>query len=231
MLEHSICRGWLPFVRREACTCCATSMLQRWWKPWSARGLPAHGWLRSCCEVFLQHLAQQGANCRDLAWIIGGGERTPEQRIRDFAALLPTTRYIDAYGLTESCSGDTMMESGMEMRKIGSVGRALAHVEIEIRAQDQMPCRHGEEGEVCLRGPKITRGYLNDPRRLRRRSRVDGCGTGDVGYLDPEGFLYVTDRKKDMILSGGENIASSEIERVVGGLRQVADVAAFWLAG
>jgi fatty-acyl-CoA synthase len=162
-----------------------------------------------------------------LKWVIGGGERTPETRIRAFSDYFTGGRYIDAYGLTESCSGDTLMEAGREIEKIGSVGRALAHVEIEIRDDEGRPLPAGAVGEICLRGPKITSGYWNDPVKTAASFHGDWFRTGDVGYLDPEGFLYLTDRKKDMIISGGENIASSEVERVIyqiPGVREAAVV-------
>jgi fatty-acyl-CoA synthase len=66
-----------------------------------------------------------------LRWTIGGGEKTPEIRIRAFSEFFRNARYIDGYGLTESCGGDTLMEAGREIEKIGSTGRAIAHVEIE----------------------------------------------------------------------------------------------------
>jgi len=83
----------------------------------------------------------------------------------------------------------------------------------------------GATGEICLRGPKITRGYWKDPEKTKASFFDDWFRTGDVGQLDAEGFLYLTDRKRDMIISGGENIASSEVERVVNELPQVQDAA------
>jgi fatty-acyl-CoA synthase len=160
-----------------------------------------------------------------LRWAIGGGERTPEMRIRAFTELFRSARYIDAYGLTESCSGDTMMEAGRELEKIGSTGRALGHVEIEIRDESGAPLPPGSTGEICLRGPKVTRGYWRDPSRTAVSFYDEWFRTGDVGYLDDEGFLYLTDRLKDMIISGGENIASSEVERVILELASVREVA------
>src|SRR5262249_11341690 len=130
-----------------------------------------------------------------------------------------------AYGLTESCSGDTMMEAGRELEKIGSVGRALAHIEVEIRGSDGQPLAPGDTGEICLRGPKVTQGYWNDAEKTKASFFDDWFRTGDVGHLDAEGFLYLTDRKKDMIISGGENIASSEVERVIYELPQIGDTA------
>lgn len=160
-----------------------------------------------------------------LRWCIGGGEKTPESRIRGFGELFTGGRYIDAYGLTETCSGDTLMEAGQEIARIGSTGRALAHVQIEIRDDrgEALPPRR--EGEICLCGPKVTRGYWRDPKRTAASFWGHWFRTGDVGYLDEGGFLYLTDRKKDMVISGGENIASSEVERVVYQLPQVAEVA------
>ena len=170
----------------------------------------------------------EGANEYDLStlrWIIGGGERTPESRIRRFGALFRSARYIDAYGLTESCSGDTLMDAGREIEKIGSTGRALAHVEIEIADDDGNLLPLGSEGEIVLRGPKITKGYWKDPAKTEASFFGDWFRTGDVGYLDEERFLFLTDRKKDMIISGGENIASSEVERVIYEMPQVLEAA------
>jgi fatty-acyl-CoA synthase len=121
------------------------------------------------------------------------------------------------------------MEAGREIEKIGSTGRALAHVQIDIRDEDGRSLASGESGEVCLRGPKVTRGYWKDPEKTSASFFGDWFRTGDVGYLDADGFLYLTDRKKDMIISGGENIASSEVERVVYQLPQVAEAAAVGL--
>jgi len=164
-----------------------------------------------------------------LKWAIGGGEKTPEARIRAFTDLFKSARYIDAYGLTETVGGDTFMEAGREIEKIGSTGRAIAHVEIEIRDDRGNRVASGENGEICLRGPKVTRGYWKDPEKTRAAFFGDWFRTGDIGFLDDEGFLYLTDRKKDIIISGGENIASSEVERVIYELPQVREVAVIGL--
>ncbi|MCK1361092.1 AMP-binding protein [Bradyrhizobium sp. 199] len=164
-----------------------------------------------------------------LRWAIGGGEKTPEMRIRAFSEYFRNARYIDAYGLTETVGGDTFMEAGREIEKIGSTGRAIAHVEIEIRDEAGKTLPPRVDGEICLRGPKITRGYWNDPQNTASAFFGDWFRSGDVGYLDEDGFLYLTDRKKDMIISGGENIASSEVERVIYELPEVREVAVIGL--
>jgi fatty-acyl-CoA synthase len=165
-----------------------------------------------------------------MRWVIGGGERTPEQHVRAFSDFFTRGRYIDAYGMTETLSGDTLMEAGREIEKIGSVGRALAHVEVEIRDAEGRRVEPGATGEICLRGPKVTRGYWRAPDKTRDSFFGDWLRSGDVGHLDTEGFLYLTDRRKDMIISGGENIASSEVERVVYELPEVLDAAVVGVA-
>ncbi len=173
-------------------------------------------------------LAEAARRPRDVAslrWVIGGGDRTPESRIRAFAAAFPAARYVDAYGLTETCSGDTFMDPGYEIEKIGSAGRAVAMLEIRICDENGASLPAGETGEICLRGPKVTRGYWRDPERTAAAFFGDWFRTGDVGHLDADGFLFLTDRKKDMILSGGENIASSEVERVLYELPDIVEAA------
>src|SRR5690606_4598161 len=158
-------------------------------------------------------------------WCIGGGEKTPENRVRLFSGLFKNGRYIDAYGLTETCGGDTFMEPGREMEKIGSTGRVVAHVELKICDAEGNEVSTGVEGEICLRGARVTRGYWKEPEKTRRSFFGEWFRTGDMGHLDEDGFLYLTDRIKDMIITGGENVASSEVERVIFMLPQVADVA------
>ena len=123
-----------------------------------------------------------------LQWVIGGGERTPETRIREFAAAFPTARYIDAYGLTESVGGDTLMEAGRELEKIGSVGRAIGHVEVTVRDEAGHALPPGREGEICLRGPEDHARLLAGPgahgRGLFRRPAPDGrCRLSGRGGL------------------------------------------------
>ena len=167
----------------------------------------------------------RGRNLDSFRWLVGGGERTPEQRIREFAQVFPQARYVDAYGMTETVSGDTLMEAGHEIEKIGSTGRALAHVRIAILDDEGRALPAGETGEIAIRGPKVTRGYWRDEAATARAFHDGWLRSGDVGYLDPDGFLFLTDRKKDLIISGGENIASSEVERVIYDLPEVSEVA------
>jgi len=82
-----------------------------------------------------------------------------------------------------------------------------------------------QKGEICMRGPKVTKGYWNAPEKTAEAFYGDWLRSGDVGYLDEEGFLFVTDRTKDMILTGAENVASSEVEAALYELPQIAEAA------
>jgi fatty-acyl-CoA synthase len=183
-------------------------------------------WLAPVMLAGLLDLPQDpGLDLSSVRWCIGGGERTPERRIKAFSSLFPRARYIDAYGLTETCSGDTLMPAGYELEKIGSVGRPVPFVEIGIFDDDGATLATGSEGEICVRGPKVTTGYWRAPDKTAATIRDGWLRTGDIGHLDADGFLFLTDRKKDMIISGAENISSSEIERVLNDLPDVREVA------
>ena len=184
------------------------------------------GWLAPIMtSALLETAGRKTFDLSSMRWIIGGGERTPEQRIRDFSNIFVNARYIDAYGLTESGSGDTFMPAGYELEKIGSTGRATPHVEIKIASEDGSTLPAGEVGEICLKGPKIFNGYWRDKKNTTIAFRDGWFRTGDAGFLDKDNFLFITDRLKDMIISGGENIASLELERVIQKMPEIKEVA------
>lgn len=165
-----------------------------------------------------QLLAEPSLEKRDLSamrLIIDGGEKMPVPLIERLQRAFPRAWFADAYGLTETVSGDTFLDKGLTLAKIGSVGKPCLHLEVAIRDDDDSPVAPGTLGEIVLRGPKVFTGYWRDPEATAAAFRGGWFHTGDVGYLDEEGFLYIVDRKKDMIISGGENIASPEVERVL----------------
>jgi acyl-CoA synthetase (AMP-forming)/AMP-acid ligase II len=95
------------------------------------------------------------------------------------------------------------------------VGKPVVHLEVRIVDEAGAPLPTGELGEIALRGPKVSTGYWRDETATAKAFRDGWFHTGDVGRLDEDGYLYVEDRKKDMIVSGGENIATPEVERVL----------------
>ncbi len=148
-------------------------------------------------------------------FVINGGEKMPVPLIERVLAQFPNAWFADAYGLTETVSGDTFLDREHVLSKLGSVGRPVLHLELRVVDDAGDPVAPNELGEIVLRGPKVFRGYWRDPEATAAAIRDGWFHTGDVGRLDEDGYLFIEDRKKDMIVSGGENVSSPEIERVL----------------
>lgn len=130
--------------------------------------------------------------------------------------------FVQGYGLTESCGFSTYLMPQDAIRKAGSIGRSLLYSDVRV-FKDDREARPGEIGELRVSGPSIMSGYW---RRPEERPIVDGwLHTGDLGYADEEGYLYVTGRLKDMIVTGGFNVYPAEVENVVYRLPEVAEAA------
>jgi fatty-acyl-CoA synthase len=147
--------------------------------------------------------------------IIGGGEKMPIPLIERLQRAFPSAWFADAYGLTETVSGDTFLDRASTVTKLGSVGRPCLYLEVDIWDEDGRSVPAGQPGEVVLRGPKVFKGYWRDPEATAKAFAGGWFHTGDIGVRDADGYLFIVDRLKDMILSGGENIAGSEVERVL----------------
>ncbi len=155
---------------------------------------------------------------RDLASvrvIINGGEKMPIPLIERIQRTFPSAWFADAYGLTETVSGDTFLDRDNLITKLGSVGRPCVHLELEVWDERGHPVAPTERGEIVLRGPKVFKGYWRDSEATDQAFAGGWFHTGDIGVIDEDGYLFIVDRLKDMIVSGGENIAGSEVERVL----------------
>ncbi|KIL47323.1 O-succinylbenzoic acid--CoA ligase [Jeotgalibacillus alimentarius] len=144
--------------------------------------------------------------------ILGGGPAPLHMVERCHNEDIPV---FQSYGMTETSSQFTTLSPGDATRKVGSSGKPLFPGEIRIIDADGNQCETDEIGEILLKGPSVTKGYLN-----RDQSAPFSNGwlkTGDVGYLDQEGFLFVADRRSDLIISGGENVYPAEVESVLAG--------------
>ncbi|WP_059171490.1 o-succinylbenzoate--CoA ligase [Bacillus sp. FJAT-27445] len=119
------------------------------------------------------------------------------------------------YGMTETASQSVTLSPEYSLTKLGSAGKPLFPVSMKIQMPDGTDASIGEAGEILLKGPNVTPGYLNRPEETAEKI-IDGwLHTGDIGRLDEDGFLYVLDRRSDLIISGGENIYPAEIESVL----------------
>jgi len=147
-----------------------------------------------------------------LRCVLLGGGPVPYPLLEE--CMLRDIPVVQTYGLTEACSQAVTLSPADAMRKPGSAGRPLLPVQLRI-LRDNRSASPEEPGEIFLKGPTITPGYAG---RLEATTQVlqDGWfATGDIGYLDKDGYLYVLDRRADLIISGGENVYPAEIESVL----------------
>jgi acyl-CoA synthetase (AMP-forming)/AMP-acid ligase II len=154
-------------------------------------------------------------NLSSVRLVINGGEKMPIPLIERIQRVFPSAWFADAYGMTETVSGDTFLDRDSIIRKLGSVGRPCLYLELDIWDEqgDSLPA--GERGEIVMRGPKVFKGYWRDPSATEAAFAGGWFHSGDIGVRDEDGYLFIVDRLKDMIVSGGENIAGSEVERVL----------------
>jgi acyl-CoA synthetase (AMP-forming)/AMP-acid ligase II len=163
-------------------------------------------------------MALPDVEARDLSSvrvIINGGEKMPIPLIERIQRTFPSAWFADAYGLTETVSGDTFLDRDNLVTKLGSVGRPCLHLELDIWDDQGRSVPAGERGEIVMRGPKVFKGYWRDPDATAAAFAGGWFHTGDIGVRDEDSYLFIVDRLKDMIVSGGENIAGSEVERVL----------------
>ena len=144
---------------------------------------------------------------------ITGSEPVPKATVEEMAENLPHGRIYNEYGLTEA-TGPTVSVAKHEMAvaKAPSVGRPFINTDIRIMDASGNECEIGQVGEIAVKGDQVMKEYLNDPDTTAATLKDGWLYTGDLGKMDDEGFLYVVDRKKDIIISGGENISSVEVE-------------------
>jgi long-chain acyl-CoA synthetase len=127
----------------------------------------------------------------------------------------------EAYGMTESASMVTYNHYYRHV--VGSVGTPVSGEEVQIRDLEGNIQATGEEGEICIRGRNIMKGYLNQPEETASVFWDDWFRSGDLGQIDDDGYLYIVDRLKDMIITGGENVYPREIEEILYTLPEVEE--------
>lgn len=183
-------------------------------------------WLSPAMTIMLfQEPTFDQYDVSSVRFVIDGGEKMPVTLIKQFTEKFPNAWFADAYGLTETVSGDTFLAKDKMLDKIGSVGKPCPHLLVRVVDENGQDAPPNEMGEIILKGPKVFKGYWKNPEATAAAIKEGWFYTGDMGTLDEEGYLYIMDRKKDMIISGGENIASPEVERVIYELPAVLEAA------
>ena len=136
--------------------------------------------------------------------LVGGGPVPLSYLERAIERNIPVQQ---TYGMTETASQTTTLSSEDAIRKLGSSGKPLFFADVRIEGEEKL-------GEICIRGPHVTNGYIGAAEA--KKPLIDGwLYTGDIGYLDEEGYLFVVDRRSDLIISGGENIYPAELEQAL----------------
>ena len=147
-----------------------------------------------------------------LRCVLLGGGPVPQPLLEE--CLLRDIPVVQTYGLTEACSQAVTLSPADAKRKPSSAGRPLPPVQLRVML-DNRPAAREEAGEIFLQGPTITPGYVDRAEATAQAFQDGWFATGDIGYLDKDGYLYVLDRRADLIISGGENVYPAEIESVL----------------
>lgn len=158
---------------------------------------------------------EKGAEPEQLAsvrFFISGGASLPQKLAKDFKKKFGKP-VQEGYGLSEASPVCTVNPA--EKIKIGSIGPQLPNVQVEIRDDNDQAVANGTVGELCVRGANVMLGYLNNPEATAAALRDGWLHTGDLAYRDEEGYIFIVDRLKDMIITGGENVYPREVEEAL----------------
>lgn len=175
--------------------------------------------------ALLRHESFEDFDLSSLEKCYYGAAIMPREVLRELMEALPKARFWNFYGQTEVAPLATALQPEDQLRKLGSAGIATLNVETKIVDEDGNEVSRGEVGEIVHRTPHAMLGYLNDPEQTAASFKNGWFHSGDLGKMDEEGYITIVDRKKDIIISGGVNVASREVEEVIYLMDQVAEVA------
>lgn len=174
-------------------------------------------------HFMLQLPTIQQFDLSSVRWALCGTAPVPVPLIEAWAKLGIAIQQV--YGLTECSGGAAVLSAERALDKVGSTGLPMFHTDIRVVDADGRDTAPGEVGEVVIRGPHVMRAYWRNPQATAETVRDGWLHSGDLGRLDADGFLTIVERKKDLVISGGENIYPAEIESVLTALPQIAEVA------
>ncbi len=171
----------------------------------------------------------EGADLASLAKGYYGASIMPVEVLKEMQRRMPGVRLWNFYGQTEIAPLATVLHPDDQLRKAGSAGKPALNVETRIVDDEMRDVAPGEIGEIVHRSPQLLDGYYNDPERTAEAFRGGWFHSGDLAVRDDEGYITIVDRKKDMIKSGGENVASREVEEMIFRIPEVSEVAVIGL--
>ncbi len=172
--------------------------------------------------VMYQHPKRSEVAHPDLRWVLCGAAPVPPSLIEAYLGI--GIEILQVYGATETHGGICLISAEHARQKVGSTGQPYYGIDVLVVDKAGTPVPPGIPGEVITRGPHLISGYWNQPEATREAIREGWFHTGDIAEVDDDGFIYIKDRSKDMIISGGENVYPAEVEDVLGahpGVREV----------
>ena len=176
-----------------------------------------------------QHPKFETTDFSSVRLFVVGGAPVPEPLLKVYNGKgIP---FAQGYGLTETAPFCSLLLPEYAVDKVGSAGKAPLYTDLGVLDEAAKPCAVGERGEICTRGPNVMAGYWNRPDATAQAiDRQGWFHSGDLGYFDEDGFLFVVDRVKDMVITGGENVYPAEVESALYEHPKVAEVAVIGLA-
>ncbi len=194
------------------------AVLQRWFDPAEWLKLAQQHRIQRTALVpamiqMLLSLPLEEADLSDLRYVTSGAAPLAEEVRQQWERRVPGSVILEGYGCTES--GAVISSNPPERNRPGSVGLPIPGYRVEIRDQDGRPLPAGGDGEICVRAEGVMTGYWNAPDETARTLRDGWLHTGDIGHLDSDGYLYVVDRMKDLIIRGGFNVYPRDAEDVL----------------
>ncbi len=181
-------------------------------------------------QIVLRDPRSRSTDFSRLKYILYGAAPMPAALLREGLEVFKCG-FVQQYGMTETTGTIVALlpedhTTDMNAPRMRAAGKALTNVDLKVVDTDGNEVPVGKVGEIMIRSPQNMAGYWKQPDETQRAMNADGwLRTGDAGYLDEEGYLYIHDRVKDMIVSGGENVYPAEVESAIYGHPQVADVA------
>lgn len=172
-------------------------------------------------QMLIEHVAFKMYDLSSLKRIVYGASPIAEAVLDRAIALLPSVEFIQSYGMTEAAPVVAMNPpenhtlEGRKYGKLRATGKAVFSVEIKIVDESGSEVPRNTVGEIVLRGPNVMQGYWNKPKETAAALRNGWYYSGDGAYMDDDGYIYVVDRMKDMIITGGENVYSAEVENAI----------------
>jgi long-chain acyl-CoA synthetase len=203
----------------------SVNVIQRWFNAaeWVALCEQHHSQRTALVPAMVQMILAEpleDAALYSLLYVGSGAAPLSLDVLHEFERRVPSCQILEGYGCTETSA--VISTNPPHRRRVGSVGVPIEDCTVRIVGDDDEVLRDGDDGEICARGPGVMAGYWNDPEETATVLRDGWLHTGDIGHVDSDGYIYVVDRKKDLILRGGFNVFPRDVEDVLLSHPQVA---------